>query len=197
MVSKPDFHIFPLLLAKEIISEQKGRSRASCCVPPRVTNGSVPLVLSRGCPAPSRGEDWGGCPWGQVWPPQGYPGAVPVPPCPRGRGSARWACGCPPHGMGNRRTINFHRSFFQEKAGVWSVPAHLAHRHLPPVSPPVPRAPPGPRPPVPRTRGSSMGPDEPSRTPGPPRRAHQSSPAQGLAQHDKPGKPKDVAAGDL
>lgn len=113
-------------------------------------------------------------PMGQLWPPQGCPGAVPVPPCPRGRGSARWTCGCPPHGMGNGRTINFHRTFFQEKAGVWSVPSRLAHRHLLPVSPPALRAPPGPRPPVPHARGSSMGLDEPSRTPGPPCRAHQS-----------------------
>ena len=54
--------------------------------------------------------------------------------------------------------LTFSAPFFQERAGLWCVPSRLAHRHLPPASPAIPRAPPGPQPPraaaAPGRRGS-------------------------------------------
>lgn len=71
--------------------------------------------------------------------------------------------------VGNGRTIKLHCTFFQERAGLWSVPSHLAHRHLPPMSPAVPRAPLGPRPPQATTAPGMEGLSLPHR---PPRRCH-------------------------
>lgn len=100
---------------------------------PWQSSHSVPLV-------PSRAGEWCGCTWARL----GHPAAIPSQ---RSRGSMAELQPSTLQTTGNGRTINFPCTFVQEGAGLWSVLSHLARQHLPPVSPAVPRAAPGPRPP--------------------------------------------------